>query len=163
MARQRIFPILALCLALLVGTGAARPSPWLWQCRHSSRLAEAPFAAHGTMPCRMGAGKRMPGAMSCCAPNRLAPARSPRGLQSLSSPTCTPTFVPLMVPSPAALGQTPSDLHQGIADACALSLSSEGIIPLPVTTSLRQRPPPDAGLRLSDLLHVPGLRAPPVA
>ncbi len=154
--------ILVFFLALLMGTGAVMPAPGLWQCCHASRIVTAPVLQSGAMPCRMGGGM-MSGTMTCCLAKRQPRVSGAKTAQTVSPLPCRPTFVRLSSFPIARIGQAPPSPTDTAASAHALFLSAEGVVPTRPAVSARQRPPPASLLTLSDLLHVPGLRAPPVA
>ena len=159
--RRHTFPIVALLLALLIGTGATIPSSWLWQCHHSSRLVASPFAAPGAMPCHMR-GQLAQGVMACCRAHRTLQTRSTDSQQTLSAPDCQPVFVELAAIPAAFLGQS-HDLSGTLTGAYALLVPAGSVSPTLLAVTMRQRPPPAIDIPISDLLHVPGLRAPPSA
>ena len=156
MIRRPLLPALAFFLALSLGCAAALPSLGVWQCRHAARFIAIPFTTTTTtMPCHMGVSK-MPGTMPCCRPKQAV-----HGQATLSPPDCNPGFVSLAALPVVNLGQSQPDFHKTLFALDGLSLRSEGITPTPVTTSVRQRPPPDTALSPADRIHTPGLRAPP--
>lgn len=161
MTRRPLFAFIALLLALFVGSGSALPSAGVWQCRHASRFVVLPaISTPGAMPCHMDGRQGMRDAMVCCRIKSSTEPRGSRPAQAVSAPACRPVFVALAAFSVAALGQP--DFPQALA-ADALPFSANSVLPLLRQSALRQRPPPCDVLIPSKSLHVPGLRAPPMA
>jgi hypothetical protein len=164
MTRRRLqFSFLACLLALLVASASALPSSMLWQCHHAAQIVVAPFAPQaGAMPCRMSDGPMLK--MACCRPARMAAERPSSLKQSLSRLPCQPTLTRLGALPTAIAARSQASLGQRLLTAQAtLPPLWSCLPPVPITLSLRQRPPPTVGSSQSALHHAPGLRAPPAA
>ena len=101
--------------------------------------------------------------MACCLAHRPVQVHGTRSRQALSAPDCNPIFVQLAVPPAVLMAQAPNGACDNLTAACALLAPLGGVMPPRITLAMRQRPPPAADIPASDLLHVPGLRAPPSA
>lgn len=175
MILRRLKLVISCLLAVLLVGGTILPSPALWQCRHSSRLVSAAFAAApSAMPCVMDRSA-MNGPMAfmpCCHPLKPAAERSPQGKQIFkqifkqvfSPPTCHPSLTPFAaVPAPGMTEAGSSLRHTLAAMQAVLPAPSAFAVSAPLTLPARQRPPPTVSAFPAAPAYSFGLRAPPLA
>ena len=165
---RRLKLTLSCLLAVLLVGGSALPSPALWQCRYSSRLVSAAFAATpSTMPCLMSGpatSEALSSSMPCCHPLKLTTHGGPQGKQALSRPACHPTLTSLAAVSAPGRTEAHSSLRQSLASVqAALPQAAAFAVSACFTLPLRQRPPPTVGSPSSAPTYSFGLRAPPTA
>lgn len=167
MILRRLKLVISCLLAVLLVGGTILPSPALWQCRHSSRLVSAAFAAApSAMPCGMDRSA-MNGPMAlmpCCHSVKSTAYRNPPGKQAFSRPACHPTLTtPAAVPAPGMTEAGSSLRHTLAAMQAVLPASAAFAVFDPFTLPPRQRPPPTVSASPADPAYSFGLRAPPMA
>lgn len=160
-SNRSIMRIVVWMLALLFTGSSSLPSPWLWRCRHASRLVAAPFAAAEAMPCGMLPGSMSSGNMACCRHHLQTLSNSSTKTVIMGAPACRPSFVKMASMPPAA--QNDEQIrHRAPTGATASLPYVASYAPLtfaPIT--LKQRPPPSCHLSRLASLTTAGLRAPP--